>query len=727
VINMHKVGFRVASSAIRSGQMAAKALPGSTARLGCAVRFNTTGSEADAKNIKIPKDMDPADEMKIAPKKVDVNPVAEEAVGVAEKAAPVENVEAEPLETEGALKDKMEKTEKVVGPSTSHEFQAETRKLLDIVAKSLYTDKEIFIRELVSNASDALEKYRHAQVAGEKLIDTYIEPEIQITADNESNTITIQDFGIGMTDQELVDNLGTIARSGTRQFVSEKSDTSSLIGQFGVGFYSSFMVADVVEVYSRSAHEGSKGYLWKSDGSGSYELAEAEGVTRGTKIILHMREDCKEFSGEKVLKDVLSKHSNFVNFKINLNGQRMNTVEAIWMLPKNEVTEDQHNEFYKFIAHAYDKPRNKLHFQTDSPLNLSSIFYVPMEHTEKYGVGRMDPGVSLYCRKVLIQANMKKFLPEYLRFIKGVVDCEDISLNISREHLQDSALVGRLASVLTRRIVKWFGEEARRNPGDYEDFFSEYGQFIKEGIVTENADRENLAKLLRMESSKFEDGKLVSLEDYISRMGEDQKEIFYAVANKRSLAEGSPYMEHFKKKDIEVLFLYQPVDDWVMNALSSFKGKTLKPIESAEVEKEEEDISEEERADVKSFNDWIRDTLVDKISSVKETSRLTDTPAVIIDHETVAYRRMMQQVDPKRMPKMPKQALEINIKHPVMVGLRKVREGNPALATQAIEQVYDNAMVAAGLLADNRPMLDRINSLLARTLENELSSAQPKE
>jgi TNF receptor-associated protein 1 len=572
-----------------------------------------------------------------------------------------------------------------------------------------------------------LEKYRHAEVAGESLIDPYIEAEIHITADSESNTITIQDFGIGMTDAELVDNLGTIARSGTREFVGKNENSQSLIGQFGVGFYSSFMVADTVEVYSRSAKEGSKGYLWRSDGGGTYDLAEAEGVSRGTKIILNMREDCKEFSSEKVLKDVLTKHSNFVNFKILLNGQRMNTVQAIWTLPKNEVTEEQHNEFYKFISHSYDKPKMKLHFQTDSPLNLSSIFYVPSEHTEKYGVGRMDPGVSLYCRKVLIQSNMKKFLPDYLRFIRGVVDCDDITLNISREHLQDSQLVNRLAAVLTRRLIKFFGEEAKRNPGDYEDFFNEYGQFIKEGIVTDQNDRENLAKLLRMESSQFEENKLVSLEDYITRMGEEQKEIYYVVSTKRSLAEGSPYMEHFKKKGIEVLFLYQAVDDWVMNAIGSFKGKTLKPIESAEVEKEEDNTTEEERAEIKSFNDWIRDELVEKVSSVKDTDRLTDSPAVIIDHETVAYRRMMMQVDPKRMPKMPKQALEINVKHPVMVNLRKIRASNPALATQAIEQVYDNAMVSAGLLTDNRPMLDRINSLLARTLEHELHANPPKE
>merc|ERR1712137_652905 len=695
-------------------------------RIGCRLATSVIRSTPKAQTLRVAAAVTPRRAMFCSKVEEKPEPVEAEHFSSATEENPEVTKEVpEPEQTEAPLKDEMEQTEKVVGESSRHEFQAETRKLLDIVAKSLYTEKEIFIRELVSNASDASEKFRQAQVAGEKVIDAYIEPEIHITADNESNTITIQDFGIGMTDKELVENLGTIARSVTKEYVQKAESSQTLIGQFGVGFYSCFMVADQVEVYSRSAKEGSKGYLWKSDGSGSYELAECEGVTRGTKIVLHMREDCKEFSSEKVLKEILSKHSNFVNFKIQLNGSQINTIQAIWTLPKSEVTEEQHEEFYKFISHSYDKPRMRLHFQTDSPLNLSSLFYVPNEHTEKYGVGRMDPGVSLYCRKVLIQSNMKKFLPDYLRFIKGVVDCEDIQLNISREHLQDNNLVNRIASVITRRLIKFFNEESKKNPAAYEEFFNEYGQFIKEGIVTDAGDRENLAKLLRMESSQFEDGKLVSLEDYVSRMGEEQKEIYFVVGQKRSLCEGSPYMEHFKKKNLEVLFLYQQIDDWVMNSIGTFKGKKLKPIESAEIEKEDdEEISEEERAQIKTFNDWIRNELEDKISSVKDTNRLTDTPAVIIDHESIAYRRMMMQVDPKRMPKLPKQAMEVNINHPVMKNLRVVRESNSELASQVIQQVYDNAMVAAGLLTDSRPMLDRINSLMTKTLEQEAAKKE---
>ena len=453
--------------------------------------------------------------------------------------------------------------------------------------------------------------------------------------------------------------------------------------------------------------------------TGTYKLAQASGVTRGTKIILHLKDDCKEFSDKTTVKDILTTHSNFVNFKIRLNGEQINTVEAIWTKSKNEVSEEEHEAFYKFIANAHDKPRARLHFQTDTPLNISSIFYVPQEHTEKYGIGKMEPGVSLYCRKVLIQPNMKKLLPEYLRFIKGVIDCEGIPLNLSREHLQDSSLIARISAVVSRRILKFLADEAKRDPAEYDNFFGEFGQFLKEGVVSESNDREMIAKLLRMETSQLEAGKTTSFDDYISRMKEDQKEIYYIVTQKRDLAIGSPYMEHFKKKNIEVLFLYHAIDDWVINSLQNYKGKDFKAIESADIDKDETELSEEERAEQKVFNEWIRDILFEKVSSVKDTNRLTDTPAVIIDHESLSFRRMMMQVDPKRMPKLPKQQLEINAKHPIMAQLRTVRHSNPELATQIVEQVYDNALFAAGLITEVRPMLDRVNSIIERTLEFE--------
>jgi molecular chaperone HtpG len=436
---------------------------------------------------------------------------------------------------------------------------------------------------------------------------------------------------------------------------------------------------------------------------------------------LKLKEDCKEFSDESVVKNILTKHSNFVNFPIKLNGERVNTIGAMWLKSKSDISDEDHESFYKFITHLHEKPMLRLHFHTDSPINIKSLLYVPSEHTEKFGLGNMEPGVSLYCRKVLIQPNMKNLLPNYLRFMKGVVDCEDIPLNLSREHLQDSQLVSRLGSALTRRLLKFFADEAKRSPEDYEKFWNEFGKFIKEGITTEVSDREALAKLIRAETSKLESGKLSSLEDYVSRMKEDQKEIYYVVARARSYAETSPYMEHFKKNDLEVLYLYEPVDDWVMNAIGTFKGKSFKAIESAEISSpEEENVSEEAREQQKDFNNWIRDILSDKVSSVKDTKRLTDSPAVIIDHESMAFRRVMMHMDPSRAPKLPKQALEINATHPLMQHLKQVRHTNPKLASAVVEQIYDNALMAAGLLLESGAMTNRINSLLIETLKQQV-------
>uniref|UniRef100_G1T139 Histidine kinase/HSP90-like ATPase domain-containing protein n=1 Tax=Oryctolagus cuniculus TaxID=9986 RepID=G1T139_RABIT len=334
-------------------------------------------------------------------------------------------------------------TESVHGSVSKHEFQAETKKLLDIVARSLYSEKEVFIRELISNASDALEKLRHKLVSGGQALP---DMEIHLQTDAEKGTITIQDSGIGMTREELVSNLGTIARSGSKAFLealqSQAEASSRIIGQFGVGFYSAFMVADRVEVYSRPAAPESQGHQWLSDGSGVFEVAEASGVKTGTKIILHLKPDCKAFSDEARVRDVVTKYSNFVSFPLYLNGKRINTLQAIWMMDPKGVSEEQHEEFYRYIAQAYDKPRYTLHYKTDAPLNIRSLFYVPETKPSMFDVSReLGSSVALYSRKVLIQTKATDVLPKWLRFVRGVVDSEDIPLNLSRELLQESALI----------------------------------------------------------------------------------------------------------------------------------------------------------------------------------------------------------------------------------------------------------------------------------------------
>ncbi|CAG5131563.1 unnamed protein product, partial [Candidula unifasciata] len=519
-------------------------------------------------------------------------------------------------------------------PSDTHEFQAETRQLLDIVAKSLYSEKEVFIRELISNASDALEKLRYYELTGSEVEDRDLPLEIHIATNDDKKTFTIQDTGIGLTKEELVDNLGTIAKSGSKAFLeqlaekSSKGDISSnLIGQFGVGFYSTFMVGDKVDVYTKSYKPGSPAYKWSSDGSGKYEISEAEGVQRGTKIVIHLKGDAYNFAKEEVIKEVVKKYSNFVGVPIYLNGKKANIVQALWTMDPKDVTPEMHEEFYRFIGNVYDKPRYHLHYKTDAPLNIRALFYVPEYKPTMFDMSReTDVGVALYSRKVLIMAKANHVLPKWLRFIKGVVDSEDIPLNLSRELLQDSQLIRKLRQVLTARILKFFTEQAKKDSETYKKFYEDYGLFFREGIVTttEQDLREDIAKLLRFESSKLNPGELTSLEEYAQRMRAGERNIYFLSSPSRQLAETSPYFEALKEKDIEVLFLYEPYDELVLMNLGQFDRKNLKSVESelydnkedtdAVDEKDEKSLKQNEADDLKV---WLKSVLLNKVNNIK--------------------------------------------------------------------------------------------------------------
>jgi TNF receptor-associated protein 1 len=466
--------------------------------------------------------------------------------------------------------------------------------------------------ELVSNASDALEKLRHKQVAGEAILDPSRPLAIRITTNEADNTITIADSGIGMDKPELIDHLGTIARSGSRAFMqrlreqqtssspsssspsplSSASDTgANIIGQFGVGFYSAFMVSDSVTVYSQSAVPDTAAYAWTSTGDGSYEIAPAADVTRGCKVVMKLKETCRDFANPATVKDILTRYSNFVNFPIYLNDKQVNTVSAIWAASKSDVTEEQYTEFYKYKSGDFEAPLYRLHFAADAPTSIKALLYVGQSHDEKYGMGRMKPGVDLYSRKVLIQASSAHIMPDWLRFVHGVVDSEDIPLNISRESMQDSALMKRIKAVITRRVLRFLDAEARRDAeGFNKKFFPEFGAFLKEGCVTDATYSQDIAKLLRFESSANPAGTLTSLDEYISRMPVGQTSIYYLVAPHRGIAEASPYMEAFRggkggaAADVEVLFLYSPIDDFVMNNLREFGGRKLVTAETAELD-----------------------------------------------------------------------------------------------------------------------------------------------
>ena len=610
--------------------------------------------------------------------------------------------------------------------SETHHFQAEIQQLLNIVIHSLYTDKEIFVRELISNAADACEKLRFTQSAGTAVYQSEIAPAITVTTDDKAGTITITDTGLGMTHGELVENLGTIAHSGTKAFLKqlaeEKKPDVGLIGQFGVGFYSAFMVAKKVTVLSRSFAPEETGWQWTSEGGGGYELAPAADLPRGTKITLELKEDAKDFAKESTVEHIIQRYSSFVPFPIELNTKRLNTVQAIWARNKNEIKEEEYNEFYTFVGHDHEKPRFRLHFTADAPLAIQALLFVPPRNFETLGMGRMDSEVNLYCRKVLIQAKAKGLFPEWLRFLKGVVDSEDLPLNISRETMQDTTLMQKLNKVLTSRFLKFLDEQSEKEADAYEKFYHEYQRFLKEGVVTDFTHKEALGKLLRFESS-LDKGKLTSLADYVKRMNSEQKDIYCLLAANREAAEASPYFEVFKERKFEVLFLYDAWDEFVIEHLHTFDGKPLKLAEKAELNlsaKKDNALSEEAS---KSLAQWLKEILGDKVGEVRASQRLVESPAVVVDADkfmTANMRRMMKAMK-QDGPDLPpaKQDLEINPAHPIMARLDAMRQKDAALAGSVAEQILDNARVAAGLLEDPRAMLTRLNSLLEKVLTKE--------
>jgi len=618
------------------------------------------------------------------------------------------------------------------------EFQAEVKKLLDIVIHSLYTERDIFVRELISNAADALEKFRHQSLLEEEVFDSHVPLEISIDVDEKDHTLTITDTGIGMTREELEENLGTIAHSGSNTFLAELAEAAkkdvSLIGQFGVGFYSAFMAGKKVRVLTRSYHPEAEGYEWSSDGSGSYTLTPEQGLRRGTKIIIELKEDAHEFADEGKIKQIIKQYSNFVPFPIKVKGETVNTVQALWKRSKSEIKEEEYTEFYKFIGNAFDEPQYRLHFAADAPLAINALLFVPKENIEQLGFGRMKSGVNLYCQKVLIEQHSENILPEWLRFLKGVVDSEDLPLNISRQALQDSALVAKLKQVLTKRFLKFLEEQAKEDPEKYNQFFADFGIYLKEGATIDYAYRDEIAKLLRFESSKSEPGKLISLAEYVERMAEGQKEIYYINGPSRAAAESSPYVETFRKKDIEIIYTLEPIDDFVMNHVGEFDSKKLVSADradldlsavksGAEQEEKEKETSLEPEV-VQSLTAWIKEALGSRVKEVIVSKRLVDSPAIIVNPDgymTSTMERVMQAARLEKgepLQETGSKNLEINTGHPLIKQLSLLRGSDEDFAKNVMEQIYDNALIQAGLMVDPRKMVERNYKILERATKS---------
>ncbi len=618
--------------------------------------------------------------------------------------------------------------------TTTHEFQAETKKLLDIVINSLYTERDIFIRELISNAADALEKYRHESLTHgeEELFDAHVPLEITIDLDEEKKQLTITDTGIGMTKEELLANLGTIAHSGSNTFLTQLAEAArqdvSLIGQFGVGFYSAFMAGSTIRVRSRS-WDGSEGYEWVSDGTGTYTVTECPGLHRGTKVIVELKEGCEDYAKKWKVESVIKQYSSFVPFPIKLEGETVNTVQALWARSRSEITDEEYVEFYKFIANAVDEPMFRLHFSTDAPLAINALLFVPKENLEIMGFGKISPGVNLYCQRILIDQHSENILPEWLRFLKGVIDSEDLPLNISRQALQDNALVAKIRRVISKRFLKFLEDEAKKDEAAYLEFWKTFGIYLKEGITSDFEYRTELGKLMRFETSKSADGTPVSLADYLLRMHPDQQEIYYINGPNRAAIEAGPYIEMFRKKDVELIYTMEPIDDFVLSYLGEFEGKKLVSADKADLSLGDDDTTPSERdekaeapLDDKAAGDlisWLKETLKEQVAEVSVSKRLVDAPALIVNPDgfmTSSMERIMAagKFEKGLKPEIGKKNLEINPANPLICRLAELVKEDEPFAAEIAHQIHDNAMIQAGLMVDPLEMVARNYRILGK-------------
>lgn len=606
--------------------------------------------------------------------------------------------------------------------SEKYEFQAEVKQVLDIVVHSLYTDKEIFIRELISNASDATEKLRHTQLTEKSILQEDLALSIKVHSDSEKNEISIQDHGIGMTREELVENLGTIAHSGSKAFLKAIQESGekneNLIGQFGVGFYSVFMVADSVDVYTRSWKTEGEALCWSSDGSGSYEIKEVEeALDRGTKIVIHLKDSYKEFTEKTRLETVINNYSAFIQFPIQVNDETLKTMGALWLKNKKDISDEEYKEFYKFQSKAFDDPQFWLHFNADAPLEINALLFTPTENMEGFGFGRMEPGVSLYCKKVLIDEEPKNLIPEWLRFLRGVVDSSDLPLNISRESMQDSTLVQKLNKVLTKRYLKQLEEKANKEPETYDAFWKRFGIFLKEGVTSDFTHREQLLNLLRFESTYTKEGETTSLSDYLSRAHDNQKEIYFLFGANRNAIEKSPYLEAFNTRKIEVLLTYEPIDEFVINHARSFKENNFVSADSAEIDLESISKADEPEGEAldpeseKALCEYLKETLSD-IKEVSTSTRLINSPAMIVNSDKMMTAQMKKMM--KAMQKTDGLAdesssiqLEVNSKHPLIKNLANLYKSDSELSELIARQILDTAKISAGLIEDPSSLVER--------------------
>lgn len=620
-----------------------------------------------------------------------------------------------------------------------YEFKAEVKKLLDILVHSLYTSREIFLRELISNASDALDKIRFEITKGTDVVDKELPLEIKIDFDEKKNTITVSDTGIGMSHDEIITNIGTIAKSGSEEFLKQlaenKDAANNIIGRFGVGFYSVFMVAKEVIIKSKSFRKDEPAVWWKSDGSGDYEIAElTETIKRGTTIEIHLRDDAKEFADKYRLEGIIKKHSNFISFPIYLKNEKINTVAALWREPKTSIKPEQYNEFYKFLTHDTEDPLEVIHTSVDAPIQFNALLFIPKKSYEFWRWSKDDYGLDLYVRRVLIQHQNKDLLPEYLSFVKGVVDSEDLPLNISRETLQENIIFTKIANSVTTNVLSHLLKVAKENPDRYSEFWKEHGRIFKLGYM-DFANADKYQQLLRFNSSASKDEKeLISLDDYVSRMKKDQKEIYFALGTSREAIDLNPHLEIFKSKGLEVLYLYDPVDEFVVTSIRRYKDyefksvdtvdlKSIEKFEDISVTKEPlEPLSKDDEKHFDSLLDKMEKILGERVKEVRESKRLKDSPSCLInadDSISSAMRKILKMSNSD--VKLPNQEviLEINKNHKLVRNLLEIfkKNSDDDFIKDTAEQLFESALLLEGNLDDPHKLVNRLNKMLTEASE----------
>ncbi len=618
----------------------------------------------------------------------------------------------------------------------AYPFKTEVKQILQILVHSLYKDRDIFVRELVSNASDALTRMQFEMLTNRDVLDEdaefAIRFEVPEVAEGEPKKLIIKDSGIGMTKDEIMTNLGTIAQSGAREFLSVLEEggeinSEDVIGQFGVGFYSVFMVADEVKVISRSYKKRAKPVAWISDGSESYRIEAAEKTDRGTEIHITFRKDVDEFDSEWKLKQIIKKYSDFVRYPIYVGEEQANQQTPLWRKRPSEVEAEDYTNFYRQMTMDFEEPLATVHFSSDAPVNVRAMLFVPAKREPSMLASRKEPGVMLYSHSVLIQEYCTDLLPQWLGFVDGVVDSEDLPLNVSRETVQNNRLMRQLGKLVKGRVLRQLKKMAKDDAEKYELFWHEYGRVLKEGIAVDPTAKEEILPFLRYKASTSED-KLISLAEYVEQMGDDQEAIYYVIADDVKTAAISPHLDLFKERGINVLYWTDPLDAFLAPMLGEFQEKPFKNVDGAELElpeRDEEETAVESELEEKEFNGLVGkfvSTLGERVIEVKESKVLKGSPIRLVspadapNSETHRIQRLLNEEY-----EIPQKIVEVNRNHPLIIDLAHLTEAKPdaAVVALSIEQLYDSALMQEGLLPNPADMLPRIQQLIEIAVQDE--------